>query len=521
MAPHVAQDNARVLRDAWLITGATDGIGLELARQAETRRVPLLLHGRRPGAGLAPAPFFAGRYLQADLADPRAPERIAARLDELGVTRLGRLVLNAADGWVGSLEQLPEVRARALLEVDLVAPLRLVHLLLPRLRAARGRIVFISSIATRFAAPRYAAYAAAKCAAEGFFRSLALELADAVEVQVLRLGAVRTGLHAKSGFELDPARARRWPSAAAAARALAAHIDGPARDATIGLANRALAGLGRAVPALVDALSSARGPTRPPQPAPGRVLVTGGAAGIGRALAERLVQRGHAPVLLDRDAPGLARARAELGGRVETIRADLTDPEELARVLAELALGTPLDTVVHNAGISATGRFEELSWESQRRVLELNLVAPLVLSSALLARGLVAPGASFAFVSSLSRFVGYPGASVYAASKDGLAHFARSLRVHRARSGGHVLTVYPGPTRTEHARRHSPDNSREHRRMPPEVLAEHVVRALEVRRHVLVPGLANRAAALFGHCCPALAGRAMRRAMLPTSSGRR
>lgn len=504
---------------ARLITGATDGIGLALARHWHARGVPLLLHGRRPSVPLellSPA-----RYVQADLADPGAPERIAVRLAELGIERLERLVLNAADGWVGNLAELPEARARALLEVDLAAPLRLVQLLLPRLRAARGRIVFVSSLATRFAAPRYAAYAAAKCAGEGFFRSLALELAGEVEVQVLRLGAVRTGLHAKSGFEADPARTRRWPSAEEAAQALARRIDGPARDATLGVTNRVLAGVGWAVPTLVDRVRFEREPG-PALPRSGRVLITGGAAGIGRALADRLADLGHALVLLDLDPAGLERARAELGARVETIRADLTRPEELARAQAELGRGPPLDTVVHNAGISATGRFEELPWDAQRRVLELNLVVPLVLTCGLLERRLVAPRGSLVFVSSLSRFVGYPGASVYAASKDGLAHFARSLRAHLARAGGHVLTVYPGPTRTEHARRHSPDNSREHRRMPPEVLAAQIVRALAARRDVLVPGLANRAAALLGHCCPGLAGRVMRRAMLPaTSSGRR
>jgi len=97
-------------------------------------------------------------------------------------------------------------------------------------------------------------------------------------------------------------------------------------------------------------------------------------------------------------------------------------------------------------------------------VLAVNLTAPLHLTGALLQAGKIAPGGSLVFVSSLSRLLSYPGAAVYAASKDGLASYARSLAVALAPQKMHVLTVYPGPTRTAHARRYSPDNSREARR---------------------------------------------------------
>jgi hypothetical protein len=179
---------------------------------------------------------------------------------------------------------------------------------------------------------------------------------------------------------------------------------------------------------------------------------------------------------------------------------------------------------VHNAGVNAVGRFDALPWPEQRAVLEVNLAAPLVLTGALLRAGRIAPGGSLVFVSSLSRFVSYPGASVYAASKDGLAHLARSLRSALAQRGVHVLTVYPGPTRTEHARRHAPPGSREERRIDPAELAERVFRAVERRRDVLVPGLANLSFAAAGHVLPALAELAMKRAILdrlPTSSARR
>jgi short-subunit dehydrogenase len=72
---------------------------------------------------------------------------------------------------------------------------------------------------------------------------------------------------------------------------------------------------------------------------------------------------------------------------------------------------------------------------------------------------------------------------------------------------------YPGPTRTAHARRYSPDNSRENRRMPPETLAEHIFRAVERKQRVLIPSPANQAFALAGTWLPAITEAAMRQSI--------
>lgn len=242
--------------------------------------------------------------------------------------------------------------------------------------------------------------------------------------------------------------------------------------------------------------------------------VTGAAGGIGRALALALTARGSHLVGVDRDAPAareLQTLLARQGRSSEWIIAELSSSAGVERVIDKLP---PVDVLIHCAGINAVGRFERSDIRTQCAVLDVNLRAPLQLTRGLLARGRVRRGGSIVFVVSLSHFVGYPGAAVYAASKDGLAAYARSLTVALRPEGVHVMTVFPGPTRTAHAREHSPDNSREARRMPPDELAERIVSALERRRGRLVPGTGNKLFALLGRLAPALSERIMRRVIL-------
>jgi short-subunit dehydrogenase len=126
----------------------------------------------------------------------------------------------------------------------------------------------------------------------------------------------------------------------------------------------------------------------------------------------------------------------------------------------------------------------------------------------------LAQGGSLVFVSSLSHYVSYPSASVYAASKDGLASYARSLAVALKERDIQVLTVYPGPTRTAHARRYSPDNSREAKRMSPAELAERVFIAVQHRQRTLIPGPGNQFFAVLGRLFPRLTELVMKRTLL-------
>ena len=254
-----------------------------------------------------------------------------------------------------------------------------------------------------------------------------------------------------------------------------------------------------------------------------RVVVTGAASGIGAALVASYAARGCAVVGLDQDehlaTETTKKVQAETGVTPRFLFGDLADPADLTSLAR--ALGSErIDVLVHSAGINATGAFERSEINTQRAVLDVNLRAPLQLTRALLASNALTRGSSVVFISSLSHFVSYPGAAVYAASKDGVTAYARSLGVALAPRGVHVLTVFPGPTRTPHAAQHSPDNRLEHKRMPPEALAAGIVRAVEQKRRHYVPGGSNKLFAALGRWLPALPERVMMRTLFDKMKAR-
>ncbi|HSM21586.1 MAG TPA: SDR family NAD(P)-dependent oxidoreductase, partial [Rubrivivax sp.] len=403
-----------------------------------------------------------------------------------------------------------------LLAVNLRAPMALTHALLPRLAATHGAVAFVSSVHAALPAPEFAVYTASKAALDGFARSLRIELAGQVDVLTLWAGATRTGMHAKAGVPAGRLPVERFPSAEATAAGIARTID-RRRSGSIGAGNGLLHWAGVHLEAPIDGAMRARarraGSATPPSS--GRqAVITGAAEGIGRALAEAFGAQGYAVTGVDVNAALAAQTEAELAGRgvqIRFVQADLSRPAELARLAADLSAGPAIDLLIPYAGIICVGPFAASDLAAQQRVLDVNLAAPLQLTTALLAADKLAPGGSLVFVSSLSRLLSYPGAAVYAASKDGLASYARSVAVALAPQGIHVLAVYPGPTRTAHARRYSPDNSREARRMAPDVVAAAGARAVARRRRVLIPGLGNQAFAVVGRWLPWLGEEAMKR----------
>ncbi len=249
-----------------------------------------------------------------------------------------------------------------------------------------------------------------------------------------------------------------------------------------------------------------------------RALVTGASHGLGRALTRHLLKAGYEVVAVDRDTDALDDLVVESRGACIPRMADLASDNSLARLMERISDQT-FDLVILNAGINATGKFEEIPIPAYERLIGVNLIAPLSMASSLVGREQIDQGGKIVFIASLSHAVGYPGASVYAATKDAIASYARSVRKPFRRQGVGVLTVFPGPIRTAHAKKHAPMGADEAKRMAPEVLADKILAAAKGRAKVLYPGFSAQMAQMFGRMAPGMATRMMRRVIFDKLEG--
>ncbi len=474
----------------WFITGATDGIGLALAQRCQQLGEPTILLGRRPLAELPPEWFTEANYICVDLAEPMFATHVLAWLETHGVDRLRGLIHNAAVGWVGDLSEQSATSVQEITQVNLGAPIFLTS----TLAARTDRVVFISSVVAEWGAARYGVYAASKAALNGWSRSWRAENPDCL-VQTLHLGAVRTGLHRKCGWDVPAGMFAKFPPPENAATWIHQQLQGRKTQATMGLTN----GLVRWAGELAKFPRAGRHSSRPPRTRVPHVLITGASQGIGAALVAEFTGRGCLVTGVD-----VAPADGEI------LPLDLAQPATWDALWPELSDRPAISLVIHNAGISATGAFTKITADLQARVVAVNFTAPMTLNAELCRRNLVCADVDFVLVSSLSVYSGYPGASIYAATKAGLAAYGKSLRAARQPHGGRVLTVFPGPVRTTHAREHSPDNRYEHKRMDPAVLAAAIHQAWERGSKILVPGVGNKISALLGWGFPRLMTALMR-----------
>ena len=160
-------------------------------------------------------------------------------------------------------------------------------------------------------------------------------------------------------------------------------------------------------------------------------IVTGGARGIGAAIAQRLLQSGAQVALWDKDADALAAARKQLAahGTVLTAAMDVTDAGSVeAAVQSTLAAFGKLDILVNNAGVAGTNA---KVWEADpadwRRVLEINLTGPFLCCRAVIPHLITNGYGRIVNIASIAGKEGNPTAAHYSASKAGVIALTKSL----------------------------------------------------------------------------------------------
>ena len=180
-------------------------------------------------------------------------------------------------------------------------------------------------------------------------------------------------------------------------------------------------------------------------------MVTGPTAGIGKAFATALAERGFGIVLVARDRARLDELAAELtkrsGHPAQVLVADLADRAQLALVEARLADATqPIDVLVNNAGFGLRGSFTGSNVEDQQRMVDVLVTAVMRLSHAAATTMRERGHGSIINVSSVAGWM--PGGA-YSAAKSWVTVFSEGLHGELANKGVRVLAVCPGFVHTE------------------------------------------------------------------------
>jgi 2-hydroxycyclohexanecarboxyl-CoA dehydrogenase len=174
-----------------------------------------------------------------------------------------------------------------------------------------------------------------------------------------------------------------------------------------------------------------------------RAFVTGGASGIGAAVARRLAADGAAVVIADLQSEAADRLAAEIGG--VGVRLDVTDFDGVQDVLQEHG---PFDILVNSAGVDQHAFFTQTSPADWRRLLAVNLESVLNTTYAVLGGMQAASYGRIVNIASEAGRLGSRGGSVYSAAKGGVIAFTRSIARENGRKGITANVVAPGPIDT-------------------------------------------------------------------------
>ena len=230
--------------------------------------------------------------------------------------------------------------------------------------------------------------------------------------------------------------------------------------------------------------------------------ITGASSGIGEALAQALHAEGAKLILSGRRTEALEALAARLGGaeRCATLAFEVTDFDALPQIVdkAKAAFGR-IDILVNNAGVSQRSLAKDTAFEVYRRVVDIDLMAPIALTQLVTPHMVAAGGGRIVAISSIAGKVGVPLRTAYCAAKHGVFGYFDALRAENDHLGLSVHVVAPGSIKTDISRnaltgggekRGESDPAIE-AGMPPEELAQIILRGMRAGRGEIIVAKGN------------------------------
>jgi NAD(P)-dependent dehydrogenase (short-subunit alcohol dehydrogenase family) len=247
-------------------------------------------------------------------------------------------------------------------------------------------------------------------------------------------------------------------------------------------------------------------------------VVTGGASGIGLALAEALLENGARVLLADRDEASLAAAVVQLarhGERLATTSVDVVDAAQVAQMIeAATARFGPIDYLFNNAGIGGTLPIESATLAHWQRVIDVNLWGVIHGIQAALPAMRHRGRGHIVNTASISGLLPIPGQSLYNAAKYAVVGLSESLRLELQADGIGVSVVCPGavvsriwgtPILGARVERQAPAHA-----VPADVAARTILQGVARKQGIIVLPARELRGWLLYRCFPRLVERTLR-----------
>jgi len=214
------------------------------------------------------------------------------------------------------------------------------------------------------------------------------------------------------------------------------------------------------------------------------VLVTGASSGIGRAIAQNLLQQGHAVIGVSRDCRKFIRQMDNFS----SAQLDLSDLKELPQKIRQLQQKFPeIDAVVFSAGMGRFGSMEEFSYPQIEALMTINFTSQVFLTKALLPVLKRKANSDLIFIGSEAALKGTRKGAVYCASKFALRGFTQALREECGNSHVRVCLINPGMVKTPFFEQlNFEPGDHESNTILPEDVAEAVSYVLDSRTQIVI-----------------------------------
>lgn len=176
-----------------------------------------------------------------------------------------------------------------------------------------------------------------------------------------------------------------------------------------------------------------------------KAIVTGGASGIGLAIAKEFIKKGIYTIIIGRDQHKLEIAKQALGELCETISFDLDDTKSIPELIEGITQKhTKIDILVNNAGINMKKDFCEVNDEDFLKILQTNVLSVFALSREIVKGMLLAKSGSIINISSMAAQYGIPKVIAYTASKSAIDGMTKAMAVELSPAGIRVNAIAPG-----------------------------------------------------------------------------